>query len=194
MVRIAFLGVCLIGLSCQPPETPAPPPEPKPPAAHPNGFPVDYSKWDSLTEKPVVTNARAMLDCRAPVPFKLNADGTSPEGVNSPHHIPALKYFASPDQLKAVKEGKAPYPVGTTVVKEKLHSEDAKGPFAVAAMIKREKGYDPDHGDWEYVYTTLGEKPETQRGKLASCIQCHRIKKEEDYLFRSYLGKSKTVK
>jgi hypothetical protein len=128
-----------------------------------------------------------MLDCRAPVPFKLNADGTSPEGVESPHHVPALRYFVSPAHANAVKAGQQPYPVGTTIVKEKLASAEAEKPFAVAAMVKRDAGYDPDHGDWEYVYTTLGEKPETQRGKLESCIQCHRIKKEEDYLYRTYL-------
>jgi hypothetical protein len=76
-------------------------------------------------------------------------------------------------------------------VKEKFASAEAEKPFAVAAMVKREAGYDTEHGDWEYVYTTLGEKSETQRGKLDACIACHRIKARQDYLYGTYLVRGK---
>lgn len=190
MPRICLSTLGLVLASCTPAPTPAtgePAPPPRAVNSPSTAFPVDYTGWSTLTEKPVHTNMRAMLDCRAPRPFRLNADGTSPESVDSPHHIPALRYFASKEFAPAVIEGKSPYPVGTTIVKEKLSNPEAEKPFAVAAMIKREKGYDPDHGDWEYVYTTLGENPETQRGKISSCIACHRIKAEQDYLYRTYL-------
>jgi len=71
------------------------------------------------------------------------------------------------------------------------HWDPDKSPTAVAAMVKRDAGYDSAHGDWEYVYTTLGEKPETQRGKLDTCITCHRIRAGQDYLFRTYFGTAK---
>jgi hypothetical protein len=58
-------------------------------------------------------------------------------------------------------------------------------------MIKREKDYDPENGDWEYLYADLsGEKPKIERGKIASCIRCHSIAKERDYLYRTHLTKS----
>ena len=57
-----------------------------------------------------------------------------------------------------------------------------------AAMIKRESGYDPAHGDWEYRYDRRW--PEADKGvvwgKLASCIDCHA--RGTDYLFRPYLA------
>jgi hypothetical protein len=174
--------VLLVG--CQPPPAaPTTPAESATPRSDEGGFPIDYSGWPSLTAEPVRVPMAAFLDCRAPT---VQTDDT-----RGPHAMPAVRYYAPPATMTHLKEGRPPYPVGTTVVKVKWWNEADKAPTAVAAMIKREAGYDPDHGDWEYVYTTLGAKPETQRGNLESCIQCHRIKKEEDYLCRSYLNKKK---
>ena len=54
-------------------------------------------------------------------------------------------------------------------------------------MIKREPGYDPGHGDWEYADVRLEPEKKVARGKIASCIACHDGKKNDDYLFRDYL-------
>ena len=95
--------------------------------------------------------------------------------------------------LENFKTGK-PVPVGTVVIKEKHPVANSKAaPVAVAAMIKREPGYDPEHGDWEYAYEQLVPVAEQKvtHGKMENCINCHRIKKESDYLFRPYLEKLK---
>jgi hypothetical protein len=182
MIRPAWLTGCVLLVGCQPPPaTPTTPAESATPQSVGGGFPIDYSGWPSLTAEPVLVPMAVFLDCRAPtVPMD-----DPPRG---PHAMPAVRYYAPPATVALLKEGRPPYPVGTTVVKVKWRHEADKAPTAVAAMIKRDAGYDPDHGDWEYVYTTLGEKPETRRGKLESCIQCHRIKKEMDFLFRTYVS------
>ena len=86
-------------------------------------------------------------------------------------------------------------PVGTTVLKEKLYL-DKEGkelrPAHYAAMIKREPGYDAGNGNWEYVYAMKAESGPgwtVDRGKLATCTDCHRNAKSTDYLFRTYLKK-----
>jgi mono/diheme cytochrome c family protein len=76
------------------------------------------------------------------------------------------------------------------------------------AMIKREKGYDPDNGDWEYVmmpnkgttdYTAMpnGMLPEVGsegRGKLANCAGCHNQTADGSGLFiRNVPGEIKTA-
>ena len=54
--------------------------------------------------------------------------------------------------------------------------------------MKREAGYDPDYGDWEYfVKNVYRGEPEFTRGKLDTCIRCHEDAQGKDYLFRSYL-------
>ena len=73
-----------------------------------------------------------------------------------------------------------------------MYSPDAQ-PVGIAAMIKREPGYDPENGDWEYAYEKRWPEAERSvvRGKLGSCIECHKGARITDYLFRSYLRASR---
>ena len=92
----------------------------------------------------------------------------------------------NPEAMEAFKARKV-MPVGSVIVKEKLSYEHKM--MSYGAMIKREAGYDPEHGDWEYMYVDLQPERKVTRGKIESCINCHRIKHEQDYLFRPYLEK-----
>ena len=87
-----------------------------------------------------------------------------------------------------------PVPAGTVVVKEKYPEYSPNTPpVAVAAMVKREPGYDPENGDWEYAYEQRWPEAERKvvRGKLRSCIDCHQGARDTDYLFRPYLRASR---
>jgi hypothetical protein len=79
------------------------------------------------------------------------------------------------------------FPPGTILVKEKLSSADSLAPDLLTVMVKRKAGYDPEHGDWEYLTLDGAATTITSRGKLASCQSCHDEKKSDDYVFRSYL-------
>jgi hypothetical protein len=113
-----------------------------------------------------------------------------PSDVNyGPHYKPAIVVRTNPEALDAFMAKQSPMPVGTIVLKEKhttVSATDAPNEFG--AMIKREPGYDPENGDWEYVFGTISPKVTVERGKLANCIACHSAyAKENDYLFRSYV-------
>ena len=43
---------------------------------------------------------------------------------------------------------------------------------AYAVMVKREAGYDPGGGDWEYAYVSLASRREASHGRLAECAGC----------------------
>jgi hypothetical protein len=99
-----------------------------------------------------------------------------------------VKFFANDKAAAELRTAKASeMPAGATIVKEKWDDERAKSPIAYAAMIKREAGYDPKHGDWEYVYATLGEQGSIERGRMKTCIDCHATAEKRDYLFRNWL-------
>ncbi|MFN0079561.1 MAG: cytochrome P460 family protein [Prosthecobacter sp.] len=76
---------------------------------------------------------------------------------------------------KALKEWQAQardYSQGVVLAKTKY--ADAKGETTLlhTVMVKREPGYNPEGGDWEYVLTDTNGGVQV-RGKLTSCMECH---------------------
>lgn len=158
------------------------------PAAAPNPAEgIDYAKFTAVNEKPIQVEMRLLTLCSVRVGEKEIKD------TFGPHLGGGVKYFLNAEAEKAVKaDPKAAMPVGAIIVKEKLKLADGKATklTAYGAMVKREKGYDPEHGDWEYVYADLsGATPKIERGKIESCARCHAIAKERDYLYRTNLTK-----
>lgn len=101
------------------------------------------------------------------------------------------------------------FPQGSIIVKEKLSPltivpapeddyerwstiEDplpvySDEPELLTVMIKREPGYNPEVGDWEFlVFDALGQTIEG-RGRLTHCQQCHIPHAATDFVVRSYL-------
>lgn len=75
------------------------------------------------------------------------------------------------------------FPVGSIVVKPLYPDQKRSETSKLTIMIKMEKGYDTDNGDWWYgVYDKTGMEAWYQ-GKIKSCIQCHKHGKETDYMF-----------
>ncbi len=92
-------------------------------------------------------------------------------------------------------------PAGTIITK-KTYKRGTDGQptdelFVSFAMVKRESGYFPDGGDWEYVmmpysastdysahpYGVLPEAESDMRGKLNSCASCHSAASGGDFIF-----------
>jgi hypothetical protein len=142
----------------------------------------DFVSWPTATAEPIPVDFKAPEFCRAPI-----TPGSDQAKAHGPHFKPAIVVRVNPEAIDPFKSHKS-VPVGSTVVKEKHPSLDGKGPpQEYAAMIRREAGYDPAHGDWEYLYVVQGKPHVITRGKLGSCIDCHEGKKDQDYLFRTYL-------
>jgi hypothetical protein len=150
----------------------------------------DYAKLTSMTPKPVFVNPELAMLCR----------GASQKEVETaaktlgPHAHTSVRIFMNDQAAEAFKQKSPTYPVGSIVVKEKqglqywgpngFRDKTSKTHSGVGGMIKRAKGYDPDHGDWEYFYFEDAAKIES--GKIASCVQCHAGAAEKDYIFGNW--------
>jgi hypothetical protein len=179
MKRMTVLFVAALAAGCGPTaaEPPAPPPD--------EG--INFAGWPAATEQPHPVMPVSYSFCTAPSPQDPPARAVNP-AEHGPHDRPAIVVRTSPEVIDLFRAGRSPLPVGAVVVKEKHDGPIASGPpAAYGAMVKREPGYDPAHGDWEYVYATERSEKSVTRGKLASCIECHARAKETDYLFRTYL-------
>lgn len=84
-------------------------------------------------------------------------------------------------------DGAADYPVGAVIVKSKLRDATATKPTLFTVMTKMKDGYDPAHGNWEYAVVDGGSLRILARGRIDSCIACHKEHKATDYITRTYL-------
>ena len=141
-----------------------------------------YKSWLRVNPKPLKLSAALNVLCAAPTP-----PGRI-DGSNNPHR---QKYFTvyvnDVGQQAMTEQAKPRFPQGSIIIKEKLPDENATVPELLTVMIKREAGFNPQSGDWEYlVFDGTATKLEG-RGKLESCQSCHAMNKATDYVFRSYL-------
>lgn len=83
------------------------------------------------------------------------------------------------------------YEPGAILIKEGFLAGEVPGTFKQASlslMIKREKGYDPDNGDWEYLQSApdgqvLMRGPASSAVVNGQCGNCHTSVEDRDYVF-----------
>ncbi len=104
-------------------------------------------------------------------------------------------YFAYIEQLANDMEDEEQqsflvYPVKTILIKENYNKRDKKPdqPLFLTIMVKREKGYDPDNGDWEYIKSNvdgdiLVQGNSQDKEVYEQCASCHINISDRDYIF-----------
>jgi hypothetical protein len=169
---------------------PTPVAEPASPQTPRSTGEIDFANWPAATDGAFDVSPRVARACEVYAPPTIPSVWAQNGGEkrHGPHFQHRIVVRVNPDAIEAFKEVGTPLPVGTTVVKEKHTDIFAKEPAAeYGAMVKREPGYDPAHGDWEYVYVVLKPEKRVSRGRLESCVECHAHAKDQDHLFRTYL-------
>ena len=83
--------------------------------------------------------------------------------------------------------GKGTYPEGTVILKQKYLDEKASKTEFFTGMLKREEGYNPDAGDWEFFMLNASGTMVTANGRIESCVECHQKYAATDFVARDYL-------
>jgi hypothetical protein len=73
------------------------------------------------------------------------------------------------------------FKTGAIIVRAKLAQPDSKTPLLLAAMIKREHGFNPAAKDWEFLVLDGRGTKIRQRLKKGVCYECHRT--QPDFVF-----------
>jgi hypothetical protein len=160
----------------------APEPPPREPLAGAE-LVAGYKGWARVNPEPAIFHLPNASDCAAP-------SGASARMAteDSPHIGKFINVFVNDAGRRAMlKELRPHFPVGSLIVKEKLPTRDAAEPELLTAMYKRETGYDPEGGDWEYLVLDGHGKEVQTRGKLESCRACHQAVADTDFVSRNYL-------
>lgn len=142
----------------------------------------DYKTWTRV--HPTALKLPTPLDmlCAMPTPPR------SIETSLNPHRQKFFVVYVNETGREAMmSQSKPVFPEGSIIVKEKLLAEGDTSPEMLTVMVKREQGFNPESGDWEYMVIN-GERTKIEgRGKLANCQACHITKGDTDYVFRTYL-------
>ena len=150
----------------------------KPPGSGDLANLAEYRKWTLVNPTPQLMDPLPAISC-AVIPGREKS---------SPHLHKYISVFVNPVGRDAMMTRQLPkFPVGSMIVKEKLGSPDSTTPEVLTAMIKREPGYNPESGDWEYLVLDGPASKIVQQGKLARCSGCHQAYKQSDFVTRTYL-------
>jgi cytochrome P460 len=103
--------------------------------------------------------------------------------------IPDTPTTAHPAGVKNVyasrrKRG-ARYPYGTLVVKEGLTTAGGKRFVSLIATMRKIRGVDPRHGDWQFREWTRSSSGSrfSLIAKDATCWSCHALAKKSDWVY-----------
>ena len=143
-----------------------------------------YREWRPLTPDPVAVPLARWVLCRMPTPKEVS-DARTAHGEHADRYI---RVFVNGLAVAHFRDAVGRLPEGAVVVKEKLEQSSDADPVAVAGMVKRSPGFAPAFGDWEFLYVDR-ERPEVPASSpalQAHCGSCHRARRDDDFLFRSY--------
>lgn len=145
---------------------------------------VDYTSLKVMTAQPVPVEPIFMALC--------DDSGSPPDRaikIAGPHAHTSVMIHMNDAAAAAFEKPGSAYPVGSVIVKEKRHGQGASKIWGVGGMIKRAPGYDPQNGDWEYLYVDGPGK--LNSGRIASCIECHSRARASDHVFGDWANPSK---
>lgn len=144
----------------------------------------DTTVWTKVNEEPHRIRVAVDLLCRMPT-----AQDYEPERKKNPHAASYITVYVNNAGREAMfaKEPQT-FPQGSVIVKEKIsnHFEGSK-PLLYTIMRKREPGYNPSLGDWEFAVVGPNGKDVQGIGKLENCQNCHRTKRDSDFVYRPYV-------
>jgi hypothetical protein len=141
-----------------------------------------YKGWARVNPQPAVFHSRLAGLCAMPPAEQLRRER------GNLHLDKFITVYVNDAGRRAMLEELRPrFPAGSLVVKEKLTARDSSEPELLTAMYKREAGYDPEGGDWEYLVLDGRGREVKARGKLESCRACHQAVAATDFVSRNYL-------
>lgn len=143
-----------------------------------------YRNWTRVNTEAQRMEMQTAQLCAAVLP----SIGNNLNGPTNPHRNKYILVYVNATGREAMMEMRKPnFPKGSVIVKEKLPDKSSQTPELLTVMIKREKGFNPATGDWEFMEVDGSGTKVESRGKLENCQGCHLARPNTDYIFRSYL-------
>ena len=142
----------------------------------------DKKSWTQVNAEPYFIHSIVAIQCAAPP----TAADLEWEKKENPHIRTFITVYVNNLGRKAMFEKNPKFPEGSVIVKEKS-DETSHKPVLYTIMRKREAGYNPKVGDWEFSVVGANGTDLQASGKLENCQTCHVGHVDTDFVFRDYL-------
>ena len=145
----------------------------------------DKTIWTQVNAQPYHIPTELDTLCSAPTSEQYKSIS---DRVGNPHIVPSIVVFVNNAGKQAMFAKQPRFPEGSVIVKQKLGAfYERNKPLLYTVMRKREAGYNPAVGDWEFLVYAGDGKQLQASGKLENCQACHVGKKDSDFVFRPYV-------
>jgi hypothetical protein len=104
----------------------------------------------------------------------------------SPHDGHWIHVYVTQTGYETMSSGKGTYPRGTIILKEKFRDAAGTQTDLFTGMLKREKGYAPETGDWAF-FVLNSKATAVTAHSVQSCVHCHASLRSSDFVSRRYL-------
>lgn len=144
----------------------------------------DKTVWTQVNSEPYYISSRVDIQCAMPMAIDYERVRKS-----NPHLSTFITVYVNNigRQAMLAKEVQR-FPEGSIIVKEKVGTrQEGKKPVLYTIMRKREPGYNPGVGDWEFAVVDGNGTKLQAIGKLEKCQSCHLEKNDSDFVFRPYV-------
>jgi Cytochrome P460 len=149
----------------------------------------NYKTWPKVNREPFRVNSVTIQLCANPGQLLRKKIKDSQDNPHLDAYIDV--YVNGKGRTAMLKHGDTTFPLGAVIVKEKRQDLKRSEPDLMTVMVKREKGYNPAVGDWDFAVLDGQAKIVKAEGRLANCIACHTSVSRSDYVYRSYLSNLK---
>lgn len=140
-------------------------------------FVRERSRAERVTPKP--------FDMQLLVAQRCNIDGVL---ADKEHGGSLFHVFTNEPATLPIFDPWGKFPEGSLVLKEKIDRGSGKSSL-FTGMLKREAGYWPESGDWEFFTVDAAASKIAERGKLKRCASCHDDYEKGDHVTRmGYIG------
>jgi hypothetical protein len=145
----------------------------------------DYTSWTAFPDMPVMMSPER---CFIPVPASQYV--SNKHEAKGPHQDKYLSVYFNPTAKSVARYLRGEkFPPGSIIIKEK-RTHDSTVVGGIGVMKKRDAGFDPQIGDWEFMYLDSNNKLSTGNVEAANCKSCHMRTPSTDYVFGNYGSKS----
>lgn len=144
----------------------------------------DTTLWTKVNNEPYRLFVQLDALCALPTTAQYEA-----ERKHNPHKATYITVYVNKIGRESMLAREVQqFPEGSVIVKEKIGNRVEGGkPLLYTIMRKRERGYNPTVGDWEFAVVGANGTDLKARGKLEPCQSCHKDQSKSDFIFRPYL-------